>query len=119
MAKSIRSKWRQRMRNEKRQKNYNKDLERLKGLAARELASKKKEIEEQTELNSQKGATNSLQDSQHSETTPSAMDTTTLKKYNKRTMLDESGQYPIWMSQRKIKKMKGQVVKKKSSKRQR
>ena len=28
------------------------------------------------------------------------------KKYNRKTMLDEKGQYPIWMNQRKIKKLK-------------
>lgn len=28
------------------------------------------------------------------------------KKYNRKTMLDEKGQYPTWMNQRKIKKLK-------------
>lgn len=28
------------------------------------------------------------------------------RKYNRKTMVDENGQYPIWMNQRKIKKLK-------------
>lgn len=28
------------------------------------------------------------------------------KKYNSKTMLDENGQYPVWMNQRRIKKIK-------------
>ena len=28
------------------------------------------------------------------------------KKYNRKTMLDEKGQYPVWMNQRKIKQLK-------------
>lgn len=28
-------------------------------------------------------------------------------KRNKKTMLDENGQYPVWMNQRQAKKLKG------------
>lgn len=36
-------------------------------------------------------------------------------KRNKKTLLDENGQYPVWMSQRQAKKLKGKRVAKKSS----
>lgn len=34
-------------------------------------------------------------------------------KRNKKTMLDENGQYPVWMNQRQAKKLKGKRVAKK------
>ncbi|CAB1437141.1 unnamed protein product [Pleuronectes platessa] len=37
-------------------------------------------------------------------------------KRNKTTMLDENGQYPVWMSQRQAKKMKGKRMAKKGGK---
>lgn len=36
------------------------------------------------------------------------------KKRNKKTLLDEHGQYPAWMGQRQAKKMKGKRMGKKS-----
>lgn len=35
-------------------------------------------------------------------------------KRNKKTQLDENGQYPAWMSQRQAKKLKGKRMAKKS-----
>ncbi|KAF0029962.1 hypothetical protein F2P81_019067 [Scophthalmus maximus] len=37
-------------------------------------------------------------------------------KRNKKTQLDENGQYPVWMSQRQAKKLKGKRMSKKSGK---
>ena len=37
-------------------------------------------------------------------------------KRNKTTLLDENGQYPVWMSQRQAKKMKGKRMAKKGAK---
>lgn len=37
-------------------------------------------------------------------------------KRNKKTQLDENGQYPVWMSQRQAKKLKGKRIVKKSGK---
>ena len=34
-------------------------------------------------------------------------------KRNKKTLLDENGQYPVWMSQRQAKKLKGKRMGKK------
>lgn len=34
-------------------------------------------------------------------------------KRNKKTMLDENGQYPVWMNQRQAKKLKGKRTAKK------
>lgn len=38
------------------------------------------------------------------------------KKRNKKTLLDENGQYPTWMNQRQAKKMKAKRVSKKTGK---
>lgn len=35
-------------------------------------------------------------------------------KRNKKTLLNEHGQYPVWMSQRQAKKMKGKRTSKKT-----
>lgn len=35
-------------------------------------------------------------------------------KRNKKTLLDENGQYPAWMNQRQAKKLKGKRMAKKS-----
>ncbi len=35
-------------------------------------------------------------------------------KRNKKTLLDDNGQYPVWMSQRQAKKLKGKRMAKKS-----
>lgn len=36
-------------------------------------------------------------------------------KRNKKTLLDDNGQYPVWMSQRQAKKLKGKRMAKKGS----
>lgn len=36
-------------------------------------------------------------------------------KRNKKTMLDDNGQYPVWMNQRQAKKLKGKRMAKKGS----
>nr|ACQ57843.1 C12orf31 homolog [Anoplopoma fimbria] len=36
-------------------------------------------------------------------------------KRNKKTLLDENGQYPAWMNQRQAKKLKGKRISKKGS----
>ena len=37
------------------------------------------------------------------------METEASKKYDKKTMKDENGQYPVWMNQRQIKKKRAQT----------
>ncbi|XP_022069195.1 protein LLP homolog [Acanthochromis polyacanthus] len=117
MAKSLRSKWKRKMRAEKRKKNAPKELARLKqalnldkkGEAAmtdmQEIATvvpadkiKKEGDVEMAELEGDDGK----------------MDLD--RKRNKKTLLDENGQYPAWMGQRQAKKLKGKRMAQKSGK---
>ncbi|KAG7252909.1 hypothetical protein CRUP_010537 [Coryphaenoides rupestris] len=121
MAKSLRSKWKRKMRAEKRKKNEPKELARLKrtlanGKAAMEdmqevatvvpaatLKEKKKKKEEGV-VDMEGGA----------EVDDGKMDLDS--KRNKKTHLDENGQYPTWMSQRHTKKLKAKRHVKKDGK---
>ncbi|XP_040000047.1 protein LLP homolog [Xiphias gladius] len=116
MAKSLRSKWKRKMRAEKRKKNAPKELARLKqalnldkkGEAAmtdvQDIATvvpadkiKKQTDVEMAEVEGHDGK----------------MDMEV--KRNKKTLLDDNGQYPVWMSQRQAKKLKGKRMAKKGS----
>uniref|UniRef100_A0A8C7ZIZ8 Protein LLP homolog n=1 Tax=Oryzias sinensis TaxID=183150 RepID=A0A8C7ZIZ8_9TELE len=117
MAKSLRSKWKRKMRAEKRKKNAPKELARLK----QALSNDKKgevdmadleeiatvvspdKIKKQTDVDTAEDAAEGLK-----------MDTD--KKRNKKTLLDEDGRYPVWMNQRQIKKLKDKRMTKKSGK---
>ncbi|KAL7827794.1 hypothetical protein AOLI_G00309460 [Acnodon oligacanthus] len=108
MAKSLRSKWKRKMRAEKRKKNAPKELVRLKAVLGQEgkgeitmkdvaeiasvvPAEKLKEKAEDVEMVGEDENMGQIE-----------MDS----KRNKKTMLNEHGQYPVWMSQRQAKKMK-------------
>ncbi|KAM9313146.1 protein LLP homolog [Gastrophryne carolinensis] len=113
MAKSLRSKWKRKMRAEKRKKNAPKELARLKNVLAKagtdvvmndvkEIATvvpaEKLKEKKETDVDASEGASSM------------AMDTDV--KRNKKTLLDEHGQYPVWMNQRQRKKLKAQRGKK-------
>ncbi|KAM3858766.1 protein LLP homolog [Diretmus argenteus] len=110
MAKSLRSKWKRKMRAEKRKKNAPKELARLKQALAldkkgdammndmQEIATvvpagKLKEKMVDVDMEGAQGDDGGKMD----------MDS----KRNKKTQLDEHGQYPQWMGQRQAKKLKG------------
>lgn len=44
------------------------------------------------------------------------METDQVKKFDKKTMKDENGQYPVWMNQRAIHKLKNSTKKGKKTK---
>ncbi|XP_043093585.1 protein LLP homolog [Puntigrus tetrazona] len=115
MAKSLRSKWRRKMRADKRKKVAPKELARLKTVLGQgekgeitmkdvaEIATvvppeKVKEKPENAEMQ-EDGADGGKMD----------LDT----KRNKKTMLDDQGRYPVWMNQRHIKKAKAKRMTKK------
>ncbi|XP_061570806.1 protein LLP homolog [Cololabis saira] len=115
MAKSLRSKWKRKMRAEKRKKNAPKELARLK----QALSLDKKGEADMTDL--QEIATvvpaekiTKQTDAETAEGEEGKMDME--EKRNKTTLLNEHGQYPVWMSQRQAKKMKGKRMAKKSGK---
>ncbi|XP_047245341.1 protein LLP homolog [Girardinichthys multiradiatus] len=118
MAKSLRSKWKRKMRAEKRKKNAPKELARLK----QALSLDKKGEADMSDL--QDIATvvpadkitkqTDVEMAAQEEECDGKMDMD--KKRSKKTLLDEHGQYPAWMSQRQAKKMKAIRVTKKTGK---
>ncbi|NXV83754.1 LLPH protein, partial [Atlantisia rogersi] len=108
MAKSLRSKWKRKMRAEKRKKNAPRELERLKKILGTNADVVMEEVREvATVLPPEKVLEKGDDDCKMN------ID----NKRNKKTLLDQHGQYPIWMNSRQKKKFKAQRVKgKKKSK---
>ncbi|KOX72637.1 Protein LLP like protein [Melipona quadrifasciata] len=101
MAKSLRSKWRRKCKAIKRVRYGAKELERLK----KTLGIDKNGATdiEMSEISKIATATEDKQAETNSET----MDVDTNERvYNKRTMRDQYGNYPVWMNKRKIAKHK-------------
>uniref|UniRef100_A0A7M4EJ25 Protein LLP homolog n=1 Tax=Crocodylus porosus TaxID=8502 RepID=A0A7M4EJ25_CROPO len=104
MAKSLRSKWKRKMRAQKRQKNGPKELARLRDiLKAGNLLSEVQDVA--TLVPPQKVQAPEVTDITHQ----SKMDTDS--KRSKKTLLDEHGQYPVWLNPRQQKKLKAKRVK--------
>ncbi|XP_051886238.1 protein LLP homolog [Pristis pectinata] len=109
MAKSIRSKWKRKMRAEKRKKNAPKELARLKSVLGvdRNGDINMNDVKEIATVVSRE----KLQQKSSAETDDaSTMDID--NKRNKKTLLNEHGQYPLWMHPRQRKKLKHQLKKK-------
>ncbi|CAL1568513.1 unnamed protein product [Knipowitschia caucasica] len=116
MAKSLRSKWRRKMRAEKRKKNAPKELARLKQALGTDLKGEAvmSDIQEiATLVPADKVKKNTDVDMAEETGDGEKMDMDS--KRNKKTMLNEHGQYPAWMSQRQAKKIKGKRVAKKGA----
>ncbi|XP_051500047.1 protein LLP homolog [Apus apus] len=103
MAKSLRSKWRRKMRAEKRKKNAPRELERLKKVLGTHADAVMEEVKEVATVLPPK------QVLERGDDCKMEID----NKRNKKTLLDQHGQYPIWMNSRQRKKMKAQRVKRK------
>ncbi|XP_023572101.1 protein LLP homolog [Octodon degus] len=107
MAKSLRSKWKRKMRAEKRKKNAPKELNRLKSILRIDCDVLMKDVQEiatvvvpkQFEEKMECVANNDEKDSDD-------MKMETEIKRNKKTLLDQNGQYPVWMNQRQRKRLK-------------
>lgn len=117
MAKSLRSKFKRKMRAEKRKKNAPKELNRLKQALT---LDKKGEVamtdmqEIATVVPAEKIKKQADVNMEEAEPDDGKMDMDS--KRNKKTLLDEHGQYPAWMSQRQAKKMRGKRLGKKGGK---
>ncbi|CAI9605229.1 unnamed protein product [Staurois parvus] len=118
MAKSIRSKWKRKMRAEKRKKNAPKELARLKNVVAKAntdvLMDDMKEIA--TVVTSKNLKDENKMDADAMEGRKqgaSQMKMDTDVKRNKKSLLDQHGQYPVWMNSRQKKKLKAERSKKK------
>ncbi|KAM8883479.1 protein LLP homolog isoform 2-T2 [Synchiropus picturatus] len=103
MAKSLRSKWKRKMRAEKRKKNAPKELARLKQALGSGVMAEVQEIATVVPADKVKKAD---VDMEVTAATEGQMETDS--KRNKKTLLNEHGQYPVWMSQRQAKKMRAQ-----------
>ncbi|XP_053111426.1 protein LLP homolog [Hemicordylus capensis] len=104
MAKSIRSKWKRKMRAEKRKKNAPKELARLQSILKINGDVQMDEVKEiATVVPAEKVKEKKTQD----EGSKMDMDT----KRNQKTLLDQHGQYPVWMNPRQRKKLKRKRVK--------
>ncbi|XP_064604686.1 protein LLP-like [Liolophura sinensis] len=114
MAKSIRSKWKRKMRKVKRVRYAKRELDTLKKVAEgakigalngdNELYTivTKDELQKQKEEKEAKRKT---------EEALNKMETDQVRKFDKKTMKDENGQYPVWMNQRAINKVKNSMKK--------
>lgn len=108
MAKSLRSKRKRKMRAEKRKKNAPKELARLKQTLSLDVKGEAvmADIQEiATVVPADKIKKQTDVEMQEAEDGEGKMDMDS--KRNKKTQLDENGQYPVWMSQRQAKKLKG------------
>lgn len=118
MAKSLRSKWKRKMRAEKRKKNAPKELARLKTVLTNcggdVLMEEVKEIA--TVVAPEKLIEKTDTETNAPDEEGCKMDTD--NKRNKKSLLDEHGQYPVWMNPRQRKKLKRQRVKAKGKKKQ-
>ncbi|XP_045176498.1 protein LLP-like [Mercenaria mercenaria] len=110
MAKSIRSKRRRKMRAVKREQFGKKELERLKGVVERAKAAEDVEMKE---MFTEKTAAQLKEQNKDGE----KMDTSKASRnYNPKTLKNEHGNFPVWMSQRKVKKVKKMQKKKAKAK---
>ncbi|XP_049891701.1 protein LLP homolog [Epinephelus moara] len=114
MAKSLRSKWKRKMRAEKRKKNAPKELARLKQALSLDkkgeaVMTDMQEIATVVPADKIKKQTDVDMGEVDGDEGKMDMDS----KRNKKTLLDENGQYPAWMNQRQAKKLKGKRTGKK------
>ncbi|CAD6234257.1 GSCOCG00007692001-RA-CDS [Cotesia congregata] len=113
MAKSLRSKWRRKCRAVKRERYGAKELATLKKtLGIDENGQQEVELNEISEIatvvdaKTIKAENEMKADKNDNENHVEQMDQDGKRVYNKKTMKDQYGQYPIWMSSRKIAKHK-------------
>ncbi|XP_005081575.1 protein LLP homolog [Mesocricetus auratus] len=109
MAKSLRSKWKRKMRAEKRKKNAPRELNRLKSILKVDGDTLMKDVEEIATVVVPKQRQEKTQCAEEEEK-DDKMETEI--KRNKKTLLDQHGHYPVWMNQRQRKRLKAKREKK-------
>jgi len=107
MAKSLRSKWKKKMRAAKRQKNEVKVLKKLKETLKNEgkivMTPAMVRFAKLDEIRKAKKEAEAKQANKSGET-EAKMETE--NKRSKETLLDQNGQYPSWMNQRQAKRLR-------------
>ncbi|XP_047297648.1 protein LLP homolog [Homo sapiens] len=111
MAKSLRSKWKRKMRAEKRKKNAPKEASRLKSILKLDGDVLMKDVQEIATVVVPKHCQEKMQCEVKDEKDDMKRETDT--KRNKKTLLDQHGQYPIWMNQRQRKRLTAKREKRK------
>ncbi|EGV95993.1 protein LLP homolog [Cricetulus griseus] len=111
MAKSLRSKWKRKMRAEKRKKNAPRELNRLKSILKVDGDTIMKDVEEIATVVVPKQRQEKMQCAAEEEEKDDMKMETEIKR-NKKTLLDQNGQYPVWMNQRQRKRLKAKREKK-------
>ncbi|XP_012229056.1 protein LLP homolog [Linepithema humile] len=113
MAKSLRSKWRRKCRAVKRERYAAKELQRLKKtLGIDDSVSKDVEMSDITEIATVVDAKKVKEDvkaKQAVNTNEEQMEVEGARVYSRKTLRDQYGNYPVWMSQKKIKHKKGRA----------
>ena len=104
MAKSLWSKWKRKMRAEKRKKNAPKELSRLKNILKVDTDVLMKDVQEIATVVVAKHSEVKTQCVGKDEKDDMKMETDI--KRNKKSLLDQHGQYPVWMNQRQRKRLK-------------
>uniref|UniRef100_A0A131XB95 Uncharacterized protein n=1 Tax=Hyalomma excavatum TaxID=257692 RepID=A0A131XB95_9ACAR len=125
MAKSLRSKWKRKMRAKKRERYSVKELAKLKEMLAAAAGSSKTDVDMSdmcTVVDGKQVADRAVETSEPSVSQADGKATTEMdvdkpvRKYNPKTLRDEHGSYPVWMSQRAIRKLKAKQGRGKSRK---
>merc|ERR1712001_345616 len=112
MAKSLRSKWKRKMRAEKRVRYGEREDKRLVKMleAAKEL---KEQDGSDLVMNPITNKNSNEEKETEAKTDENSMDTSVKPKFSTKSLKDEHGNYPKWMSSRRIQKMKKKNKKKK------
>ncbi|KAF4517783.1 hypothetical protein B566_EDAN002988 [Ephemera danica] len=113
MAKSLRSKWKKQMRAAKRVRYGLKELEKLKAIVAThtlpqpENQTGSDDISDIATVVDARTVCDAKRDAMTTENAgDETMDVDKAKpKYNRRTMKDENGKYPVWLSKRRIRQI--------------
>uniref|UniRef100_A0A023GE02 Protein llp n=1 Tax=Amblyomma triste TaxID=251400 RepID=A0A023GE02_AMBTT len=114
MAKSLRSKWKRKMRAKKRERYSVKELAKLKEMLAAADSKNDTEMSDMCTVVDAKQVTErtfesgELADIQADDQTGTMDIDKPVRKYDPKTLRDEHGTYPVWMSPRAIRKLKAQ-----------
>uniref|UniRef100_A0A224YDL0 Protein llp n=1 Tax=Rhipicephalus zambeziensis TaxID=60191 RepID=A0A224YDL0_9ACAR len=125
MAKSLRSKWKRKMRAKKRERYSVKELAKLKEMLDAAAGTSKSDVDMSemcTVVDGKQVAERSVESSEPLDTEADGQATAEMdvdkpvRKYNPKTLRDEHGTYPVWMNQRAIRKLKAKQGRGKSRK---
>ncbi|KFO19392.1 protein LLP homolog [Fukomys damarensis] len=105
MAKSLRSKWKRKMRAEKRKKNAPKELNRLKNILKVDCDVLMKDVQEIATVVVPKQCQEKMECVANCDEKDDMKMEIEIKR-NKKTLLDQNGQYPVWMNPRQRKRLK-------------